>query len=108
MSTNAMNALGGTTRAPRRRRGEAAGRPVVAHPPRAGRGIARGRVESCVVHRTPVVPRAGLVQRLKVAVLGIIAVAGAVVGVTGYAAAVGSDPVTDAVQSEAAWSHVEK
>lgn len=108
MSTTAANAPIGTTRTPRRTEGRPFGRAVAAHPPRTARGMARGRVDSCVVRREPVIRRAVTLQRVKVAVLSAIAVAGAVVGVTGYAAALGPDPVVDAVQGDAAWAHVEK
>lgn len=78
-------------------------RGVVAHPRRGVRGAVRGGVSSCVVER-PRVARAALLH-LKVAAISVIAVVGAVVGVTGYVDAVTSDSASGQPISAAASGH---
>lgn len=82
-----------------------------AHPRRVGRGLPRQAVASCVVERPKVRPAVASVQRLgmrmKALAVGVIAVAGGVVGITGYVSAVVDAHAAPGVADAAAWAHVE-
>lgn len=79
---------------------------VVAHPPRRTSVASRGRVTACNVERPAVA--VGAWVRLKVAVVSVVAIVGAVVGVAGYVEAVRGEPAVDIVSAEGAWAHVER
>ncbi|WP_297747254.1 hypothetical protein [uncultured Tessaracoccus sp.] len=82
-----------------------------AHPRRVSRGLPRQTVASCIVDRREVRSAGTLTSRwslrIKSLAIGFIAVAGGVVGVTGYVSAVADMHATPDASDAAAWAHVE-
>lgn len=103
MSTTAMSAPTVV-----RHRSRSHSRGVAAHPPRQIRGMVRGSVAACSVRRAAPAPRVSPLLRLKVFALGLLAVVGGVVGVTGYVQAISPDPAVDYVSGDPGWAHVEE
>lgn len=106
MSTRVFDVAG----AKRRRVVRPAGRPEQrfpeAHPPRRVGPGRLGRAVSCVP-AVPVVPARQPLLGLKVAVVGLLAVAGVAVSIQGFAAEP-PEPTGSYTPGDPAWAHVER
>lgn len=105
MSTRVFEAAG----ARRRRMVRPAGRPEVrfpeAHPPRRVGPVRVGRAVSCA-STAPVAPARRPLLGLKVAAVGLLAVAGVAVSVQGFVAGP-PEPAGSYTPGDPAWAHVE-